>query len=89
MAPARLVFSCPPLSLLPNPTIRALLSVHSLLHMNEEIFLQDSYRVIGPQMGNLTSGIKAAMMRAAMQAYSSLFHLQVSAEYAPVQTMSL
>ena len=46
--------------------------------------LQDSYRVIGPQMGNITSDIKAAMMRAAVQAYGSLFHLQVSAEYAPV-----
>ena len=40
--------------------------------------LQDSYRVIGPQMGNITADIRAAMMRAAMQAFSSLFHLQVS-----------
>ena len=40
--------------------------------------LQDSYRVIGPQMGDITADIRAAMMRAAMQAFGSLFHLQAS-----------
>ena len=43
-----------------------------------DLLLQDSYRVIGPQMGDITADIRAAMMRAAMQAYSSLFHLQAS-----------